>query len=790
MRNNILKGIKRLTIATLTVCGVGLFLFGSEVKADDFTGGSFSYDSTSHNYGFVLTPDSSLVSDVNIMEIDYVVVGQNGASNYSYSIQKKSDETTPTTPIDSFVYDGSSSKFIPTFSESKFEENVYKTLNDASLDLKNYIDSTGVIRLASVTVHYTLGSSTYNKSSSPYVTLTPTSTDFDLAKLYSIKAVPSPTALPGNSSSDTYYIPQVNGSNIGSDIYDITVTSGGNTKTYSGIGYGYENDTYTISKKSESAFVSTNYYMNLTSGSTASANTSWVMGADSIVSTATAVATANVEQPVYYAPIIGGYKITNRKTGDVISLGKSGTSLLIEAELIPASNSDFDRSAISKYPATFTVKSFQGLATQLWNPTSTTSTTCTVSLPAIANIDEQGYIISASTNVGVLASGQLSGLTTNGYETPIKPIVKFAYVQVDADKTKAEFAKGYNYITAGYTLDLNNAFKLYDKDGNVVSGKTIKWNKTSDSNSGAELSSSDYKLKGTKYTEVKLTANIYANASDATAEMSITDIPVTVYPMPEVKYTSGKGSNRKLEITVPAKTSTGYDAKDKNLDEVRGFKLELCDSNGNTLYAYDDGKFADVVKSASVSNGVKTYSVSYTDVEAMVTYAANNGKFSADSTPVYFKVTPMGYRNGSSSNIIADSKIFAKSDNTNVYKVTATGENITPASAYGLEGQEIKLTATPVAGYTFSKWSDGNTSPTKTVTVSASTGSNVYRASAVLGSRQDGTNADGTSAGGYDDVPKTAESNAPIWIILIMVFAFIGGGYALFLQIRPQEENR
>ena len=41
---NMLKGLKRLAIATLTVCGVGLFLFGSEVKAyicQTFSGNRF-----------------------------------------------------------------------------------------------------------------------------------------------------------------------------------------------------------------------------------------------------------------------------------------------------------------------------------------------------------------------------------------------------------------------------------------------------------------------------------------------------------------------------------------------------------------------------------------------------------------------------------------------------------------------------------------------------------------------------------------------------------------------------
>lgn len=261
--------------------------------------------------------------------------------------------------------------------------------------------------------------------------------------------------------------------------------------------------------------------------------------------------------------------------------------------------------------------------------------------------------------------------------------------------------------------------------------------------------------------------------------VQIDGIRVSAYPMPTATYSS---SNRTLSVKIPTKVATAY-SDDNNIRQSKGFKLILEDSSGNTLYEYTDSKYQSVLSSSSEST--VTYTVPAADIEGMVTSAASNGKFSADTTSVKFKVIPMGYKQSSTSDetIKAKDEIAGKTDAVTVYKVSASGTNFTSSAAYGLDGQTVSITATPNSGYSFKQWSDGNTSNPRQVKVSAS-GTRAFQA--VAGDRV----ANSTGAGGtdnselYDDVPKTAESNSAIWLIVFMVFAVMGTTYALYLQLR------
>ena len=59
---------------------------------------------------------------------------------------------------------------------------------------------------------------------------------------------------------------------------------------------------------------------------------------------------------------------------------------------------------------------------------------------------------------------------------------------------------------------------------------------------------------------------------------------------------------------------------------------------------------------------------------------------------------------------------------TNLYTVTATSNgngSVSPTSTTVLHGAKVTLTATPAAHYTFQRWSDGNTSATREITVTS-----------------------------------------------------------------------
>lgn len=331
-----------------------------------------------------------------------------------------------------------------------------------------------------------------------------------------------------------------------------------------------------------------------------------------------------------------------------------------------------------------------------------------------------------------------------------------------------------NYITynkdKGYSLDIKQLIIDNAKDTSDNTVTITKDQITNVSVGGSPCTDGIWKpSEAATNKEVKCKVN----------GVQIDEIKVSAYPMPTATYSS---SNRTLSVKIPTKVATAY-SDDNNIRQSKGFKLILEDSSGNTLYEYTDSKYQSVLSSSSEST--VTYTVPAADIEGMVTSAASNGKFSADTTSVKFKVIPMGYKQSSTSDetIKAKDEIVGKTDAVTVYKVSASGTNFTSSAAYGLDGQTVSITATPNSGYSFKQWSDGNTSNPRQVKVSAS-GTRSFQA--VAGDRV----ANSTGAGGtdnselYDDVPKTAESNSAIWLIVFMVFAVMGTTYALYLQLR------
>lgn len=342
-----------------------------------------------------------------------------------------------------------------------------------------------------------------------------------------------------------------------------------------------------------------------------------------------------------------------------------------------------------------------------------------------------------------------------------------------------------NYITVGYELDLASLIEsnLVTEDGKTVPKESrpkleyIDWDDTDKADKCVEsykkmtdeADKPSKKLKGKAEGTVTFTANM----DDGT---TLEGLSVTIYPMPSAKYST----DHKVTVTVPTKVSTGYGDTDTNITSGKGFKLVMEDSSGNTLYEYDKTKYQSVI--SSPKDFATSYAIVAADIEAMVTNAATNGKFGGD-TQVKFKVVPMGYKQGTSSEmIVAKDEVNAKTDGVQVYQLTSTGANFTNSFAYGLDGQTVNLTATPNTGFTFSKWTDGVTSNPRSIKV-AGTGTRQFTPEAVEGGAAAGA-AGGDNSALYDEVPKTAESNVAIWLIVFMVFAVMGTAYALYLQLR------
>ena len=415
-----------------------------------------------------------------------------------------------------------------------------------------------------------------------------------------------------------------------------------------------------------------------------------------------------------------------------------------------------------------TLSNYEGIVTEttstkLLNTLNYDKVTGKVTLEAKSDVTSG----TATVQIALKDTTNLTSLGTKEFKVKI--------ISFDKAKTIESIKNGNkNYITynkdKGYSLDIKQLIIDNAKDTSDSTVTITKDQIKAVSVGGSSCTDGIWKpSEAATNKEVKCKVN----------GVQIDGIRVSAYPMPTATYSS---SNRTLSVKIPTKVATAY-SDDNNIRQSKGFKLILEDSSGNTLYEYTDSKYQSVLSSSSEST--VTYTVTAADIEGMITSAASNGKFSADTTSVKFKVIPMGYKQSSTSDetIKAKDEIAGKTDAVTVYKVSASGTNFTSSAAYGLDGQTVSITATPNSGYSFKQWSDGNTSNPRQVKVSAS-GTRSFQA--VAGDRV----ANSTGAGGtdnselYDDVPKTAESNSAIWLIVFMVFAVMGTTYALYLQLK------
>lgn len=824
----VLKGIGRLMLTTAVMCGVGLFLCSSEVKADV----SVKLESDGSD-GFKVTVSSAVGDDIKSLK--------------SVKLYKGSAEIYSIDTLNETIISGTD--FVYTVSKSDFIKGT--GINDTNLGV-----SGNTIGINDVGVVY----ANSNGDSQPEVKLTSTlNPALNSAPIYkaTMQCDPIDTSAsfkdPAKAPSFSY-----KNTTVGADIQ-----------------YGYKEDNIEVTATPKNSFILGNYYRYYyIDGSMPTNAIDWKWSEDTgAMSIKLSGEAGKNDYKVTYLPKINELKITDPATGIVDVKVPNATSMVpssapnvtyeiyswlqsdescnknVTAYIFNCDNTVIDNNTLAslatsnhtagsftvtptlmtagekgsgKVKLQATLPGFDGntiiakeaiIPVYLSVPVSgfeLKSTTVSLMagveqqidiikgiLPAGANQDLSNYDVIATVTSGAdlintptYAAGKLTLKTkpsvTSGTATVqielkegskslgTKPL-EVKIISFDKDKTISSINKNNkNYITynkdKGYSLDIKQLIidNAKDTSDNIV--KITKDQITEVYVGGSPCSDGIWKpSEAATNKEVKCKVN----------GVQIDGIRVSAYPMPTATYSS---SNRTLSVKIPTKVATAY-SDDNNIRQSKGFKLILEDSSGNTLYEYTDSKYQNVLSSSSEST--VTYTVPAADIEGMVTSAASNGKFSADTTSVKFKVIPMGYKQSSTSDetIKAKDEIAGKTDAVTVYKVSASGTNFTSSAAYGLDGQTVSITATPNSGYSFKQWSDGNTSNPRQVKVSAS-GTRAFQA--VAGDRV----ANSTGAGGtdnselYDDVPKTAESNSAIWLIVFMVFAVMGTTYALYLQLR------
>ena len=818
----VLKGIGRLMLTTAVMCGVGLFLCSSEVKADPtLTITSTSNTNLTENR-FVLGVNNSGgdIGDITVTKIDFYKTNNSGAlSDPISSVSLDSNNTISAHDSDGKI-NITNMQFIEGYSGS----------------------DTGNVSIAGVSVTYSVdGSSDVTKTVIPI-------SDVTTAPIYKVSVE---TANPTGVSFQPNFSYKVGNRNMK---------------------YGYAGESYTVTPTKDNYDL--NYYYDYVKKSTAFPTTldmkdgTW-RPANTITGELKSHQDEN-ELKVAYLPRIKELKISDPANGrlDITTPGTAPITRIVKYEIENIAKEE-SFSGLDKYnfvasvlpytnPGTIeatTVGQNQGECTvnmSLGNADTSVSGIVRISamlgnnievaradLPVSLSIKASSFELNNSSVFlmageskdvsiikGILPAGANQNLENyTGYATVTSGnnlIETCTYNNTGGNKTVGTItlktSSGVTSGTATVQIELKDGATSIDKKSfeiKIISfskDNTIKSINNSNKNYITYNKDKGYSLdikqliidnaKDTSDNAVTITkdqiTDVYVGGSLCTDgiwkpseaatnkevkckvnRVQIDGIRVSAYPMPTATYSS---SNRTLSVKIPTKVATAY-SDDNNIRQSKGFKLILEDSSGNTLYEYTDSKYQSVLSSSSEST--VTYTVPAADIEGMVTSAASNGKFSADTTSVKFKVIPMGYKQSSTSDetIKAKDEIAGKTDAVTVYKVSASGTNFTSSAAYGLDGQTVSITATPNSGYSFKQWSDGNTSNPRQVKVSAS-GTRAFQA--VAGDRV----ANSTGAGGtdnselYDDVPKTAESNSAIWLIVFMVFAVMGTTYALYLQLR------
>ena len=844
-----LKGLGRLMLTTSILCGVGLFLCSSEVKAA-------GVPDTPNGDGKIYVKENT--SDYEIF-IDAAASTTYAISNH---IIEKNGTVVPTgdfTATYTSVNNTSASaslELIAKVNKSVVDTAVLNKLDGAVIKTSDIDSDTGKIALAfKADVAVGAGSAT----------TTPAENSLASKKLYKITT----------TKRDGYT------TDVGTPTYTITFDNLPGRDHANGY-FGYKNETYKV----KSNVASTDYYEIATNNKATTPNwdaAGWSKAGEDFSFTVLDVSDADNENTVKfdYLPIIEKVELklgsATYKTTDTIPVpvGASEKKKEIEYAVIATpkvvgTNNDkvvyevmktatlTDKSSNLKFGgADFTdttrkiVKVTLGDGTAIFTSTGAASAKIEIGVPAKTGVAAQSFVfpmkietavatgfeyysdVTVEPNSAVDSERVIKGITpaeasqilsdydfkftkgstwssvftklefdpTTGYVT-IQPksgvkdksvnatitmyekgttnviatgtvtfsVKHTSYGFLDAEETEKAINNGRNYITynkdKGYTLDIKQLVidNAKDSDGEALDPKLTK-------------EDIEDVVVGTKEIEDgkwKPDEAVINRKVTCTADGEPLEFKVSAYPMPTATY----NSDHSVKVTIPEKVSTGLGDASSNLRQCTGFKLSLLDSSGNSIYDYTDSKYQNVV--SSFSSGTASYTVSASDIEGMITSAASNGRFSGDTTSVKFRVIPMGYKQSNTKEketIVTKDEVNGVTGSTTVYRVSASGAGFNDASTYGLDGQTVTLTATPKAGYTFKQWSDGNTSNPRQIKISSS-GTRAFQA--VAGEKVPG--ADNSEL--YDDVPKTAESNSAIWLIVFMVFAVMGTTYALYLQLK------
>lgn len=376
-------------------------------------------------------------------------------------------------------------------------------------------------------------------------------------------------------------------------------------------------------------------------------------------------------------------------------------------------------------------------------------------------VDDDTIATISSAGVLTLTNLAEAGDTIYITATSVEDDTVFTDYEVEVDIVKpTELSYNTTDITKGMTID-NFVGKNISTNpsGAAKNIKSISW---SPANGGGIITisgngSSKVSFKGTKAGSVTMTPTVtYTNGE--VEDLDSVEFIVRDDLISDVEF----GSNDKLSFKLPDTAFTSHDSS-KNINEVTGYQIDIMKEDGTVLYT--------VTKS-----GTDSISIDGDTIEDYVEKAGASGKLSKDSEKILFRVSPRGKSQKDAKTTVTNTDAGYTMDARTIYKVTVPETTyMNGAYVYGLPDHEVTITASPKSGYKFANWEDGSTSTTRKVKVSTTASNNTFKAignttgtpSSTTGNT---TNKNGTNSN-LDKVPKTGESMAIYWIIMIAVIS-------------------
>lgn len=310
-------------------------------------------------------------------------------------------------------------------------------------------------------------------------------------------------------------------------------------------------------------------------------------------------------------------------------------------------------------------------------------------------------------------------------------------------------------ITKDFTIDMAAGKNISTNPAGAAKNiKSIDWDP---SDGGGIVTIKNNAFYGKKAGSVVLTPTV--TYTDGTVDV-LDDVEFTVRDdkIADVEF----GSGDKLSFKLPDTAYTSYD-NSKNIDEVTGYQIDIMKEDGTVLYS--------VTKS-----GTDSISIDGDTIEDYIEKAGATGKLSGEKDKVVVRVSPRGKSQKDNKTTVTNTAAGKTLDAKTVYKVTIPDSTyINGAYVWGLPDHKVTLTASPKSGYKFANWDDGGTSVTRTVTISTDTSKNVYKANAnttgTPSTSGNGTTPNKTGNSNLDKVPKTGESMAIYWVIMVAIIS-------------------